>query len=84
MRTVEPDLTDRDRAIIAFESSWTRRGGDKEVRIRSLFQIGPSRYYQLLNAVLDDPRALELDPVNVHRLRTLRDRRAAARSARSF
>ena len=29
----------------------------------------PVRYYQLLNALLDDPRALAHDPVTVNRLR---------------
>ena len=84
MGTVKPDLTERDRAIIAFESTWTRHSGEKEGSIRARFGIGPSRYYQLLNAALNHPLALEQDPVNVHRLRKLRDERAHARSARSF
>lgn len=77
------DLTDRDAAIIAFESSWTHHGGDKEVRIRSEFGVGPARYYQLLNAALDKPGALEADPVNVNRLRKLRDSRTSARARRA-
>ena len=77
MNTSEPGggLTDRDRAILAFEKQWWRNAGSKEQAIRERFQISATRYYQLLNALLDDPRALEHDPVVVQRLRRLRTTR---------
>jgi len=37
------------------------------------------RYYQLLTALLDAPRALAHDPVTVNRLRGVRERRRAER-----
>jgi len=41
-----------------------------------------TRYYQLLNALIDRPEASELDPVLVSRLRRQRSRRNKIRSAR--
>ncbi|MFD5762201.1 DUF3263 domain-containing protein, partial [Streptomyces sp. NPDC127044] len=41
--------------------------------------LAPVRYYQLLNALLDDPRALAHDPITVNRLRRIRDTRRAER-----
>ncbi|MDQ1687428.1 MAG: hypothetical protein QOK42_403, partial [Frankiaceae bacterium] len=39
-------------------------------------------YYQVLNALIDRPEALEFDPMLVKRLRRMRSARARARSAR--
>ncbi|WP_408996230.1 DUF3263 domain-containing protein, partial [Streptomyces caniscabiei] len=39
----------------------------------------PVRYYQLLNALLDDPRALAHDPVTINRLRRVREARREER-----
>lgn len=66
-------LSDRDRAVLAVErQSWSGPGA-KEREIREQLGISPTRYYQLLNALLDDRRALEEDPVTVNRLRRVRD-----------
>lgn len=75
-------LTDRDRAILAFEKQWWRNAGSKEQAIRERFQISATRYYQLLNALLDDEAALALEPEVVKRLRRLRAARQRARSGR--
>jgi hypothetical protein len=37
--------------------------------------MSPTRYFQLLNALLDDPRALAHDPITINRLRRARDAR---------
>ncbi|MFI6862036.1 DUF3263 domain-containing protein [Streptomyces sp. NPDC050421] len=72
-------LSDRDRAVLAVErQSWTGPGA-KERAIREQLGISPTRYYQLLNALLDDRRALEADPVTVNRLRRVRDARRGRR-----
>ncbi|GLF97126.1 DUF3263 domain-containing protein [Streptomyces yaizuensis] len=75
-----PDgLKDRDRAVLAMERrSWPGPGA-KERAVRERLGISPVRYYQLLNALLDDPRALAHDPVTVNRLRRVRDERRARR-----
>ena len=41
-----------------------------------------TRYYQVLNALIDRPDALESDPMLVKRLRRMRATRQRARSAR--
>src|SRR5262249_39011498 len=68
-------LDERDQKILAFEQRWWRRAGVKEQAIRDTFGVSTTRYYQLLNALLDDPRALAHDPVLVQRLRRLRSTR---------
>ena len=75
-------LTRREREILAFERQWWRHAGAKEQAIRDLFDVSATRYYQLLNAVLDRPEALAADPMLVKRLRRLRASRQRARSAR--
>jgi len=65
-------LADRDREILAFERHWWRHAGAKEQAIRDAFGLSPTRYYQLLNRLLDEPEALAHDPVLVARLRRLR------------
>ncbi|MEW1691621.1 DUF3263 domain-containing protein [Streptomyces sp. NPDC091265] len=68
-------LSDRDRAVLAVErQSWAGPGA-KERAIREQLGISPTRYYQLLNALLDDRRALEADPVTVNRLQRVREAR---------
>ena len=53
--------------------------GAKERAIRERLGIAPVRYYKLLNALLDDPRALAHDPVTVNRLRRVREARREER-----
>lgn len=65
-------LTERQQRILEFERQWWRRQGAKEQAIRDTFQISATRYYQILNALLDIPDALAHDPVLVNRLRRLR------------
>ncbi|MEV6395542.1 DUF3263 domain-containing protein [Streptomyces sp. NPDC051907] len=77
--TETPALSERDRAVLAMEHrSWPGPGA-KERAIREQLGISPVRYYQLLNALLDDERALAHDPVTVNRLRRVRDARRARR-----
>nr|WP_312864434.1 DUF3263 domain-containing protein [Saccharopolyspora phatthalungensis] len=75
------DLDDRARGILAFESQWWKREGVKERAIRELFDMSPSRYYQLLNALLDSPAAVRTDPMLIKRLRKARAVRQRARAA---
>jgi hypothetical protein len=68
-------LDQRSREILAFERRWWRYPGAKEQAVRDTFGLSGPRYYQLLNALLDEPAALAHDPVLVSRLRRLRARR---------
>ncbi|KUJ53672.1 DUF3263 domain-containing protein [Streptomyces sp. NPDC093228] len=73
------DLTARDKAILALEGRSFTGPGAKERVIREQLGLAPVRYYQLLNALLDDPRALAHAPVTVNRLRRIRESRRAER-----
>jgi hypothetical protein len=75
-------LSERDREILAFERQWWKYAGAKEQAIRELFDMSSTRYYQVLNALIDRQDALELDPMLVKRLRRMRASRQRARSAR--
>ena len=72
-------LGERERSILDFERSWWQTPGPKETAIRAQFGLSTTRYYQLLNDLLDDDQALTYDPLVVRRLRRLRDRRRRAR-----
>ncbi len=75
-------LSRRDREILAFERQWWKYAGAKEQAIRELFDMSTTRYYQVLNALIDSPAALTADPMLVKRLRRLRASRQRQRSAR--
>ena len=48
-------LSDRDLEILAFERQWWKYAGSKEQAIKELFDMSSTRYYQVLNALLDTP-----------------------------
>ena len=75
-------LGERDRSILAFERQWWKYAGAKEHAVREQFAMSATRYYQVLNALIDRPEAMAYDPLLVKRLRRLRDTRQRARSAR--
>jgi hypothetical protein len=75
-------LTDREREILSFERQWWKYAGAKEQAIKDLFDMSATRYYQVLNALIDRPEALVADPMLVKRLRRLRTTRQRTRSAR--
>jgi Protein of unknown function (DUF3263) len=75
-------LSERDRAILDFERQWWRYAGAKEQAIRDLFDMSATRYYQVLNTLVDRSDALAYDPMLVKRLRRLRSSRQRTRSAR--
>jgi len=76
------ELSERDRDILEFERQWWKYAGAKEQSIRDRFDMSATRYYQLLNALIDNPAALAGDPMLVKRLRRLRATRQRNRSAR--
>jgi Protein of unknown function (DUF3263) len=75
-------LDRREREILAFEGQWWKYAGAKEQAVRELFAMSATRYYQVLNALIDRPEALAADPLLVRRLRRLRASRQRTRSAR--
>ncbi len=75
-------LSERDAAMLDFERQWWKFAGAKEQAVREKFDMSSTRYYQVLNALIDRPEALEHDPLLVRRLRRLRASRQRQRSAR--
>lgn len=80
--TSQSPLSDRDQQILAFERQWWKYAGAKESAIRELFDMSSTRYYQVLNQLINTGDALAHDPLLVKRLRRLRASRQRARSAR--
>ena len=80
--TEHPELTDREIDILDFERSWWKHAGVKEQAIKERFDMSATRYYQVLNALIDKPEALAQDPLLVKRLRRLRATRQRNRSAK--
>jgi hypothetical protein len=74
-------LSRREHEMLTFERQWWRRAGAKETAIRDRFGVPPTRYYQVLNALVDRPDALAADPLLVRRLRRLRRARQRTRSS---
>jgi Protein of unknown function (DUF3263) len=81
-RDTAAGLGERDREILEFERQWWKYAGAKETAIRESFDMSATRYYQVLNALIDRPEALVEDPLLVRRLRRMRAERQRARSAR--
>ncbi|MEE2060920.1 DUF3263 domain-containing protein [Rhodococcus artemisiae] len=78
----EHGLSRREHDVLAFERQWWKYAGAKEEAIKELFGLSATRYYQVLNALIDRPEALAADPMLVKRLRRLRSSRQKARAAR--
>ena len=76
------ELSERDRDVLDFERQWWKYAGAKEQAVREKFDMSSTRYYQVLNALIDRPEALAHDPLLVRRLRRLRSTRQRQRSAR--
>ena len=74
-------LSEREVRVLAFERNWWRQPGAKEQAIRDMLGMSATRYYQMLNDLIDRPEALAREPVLVKRLRRQRAKRQGVRSA---
>lgn len=71
-------LTDADRAALDLEScTWVHHVARDEA-IRTRLGVSPTRHYQRIVRLIDDPDAIAYAPVTVSRLRAVRDRRRPA------
>ena len=73
-------LSDVEVAVLGFAKLHFAHLGTKEAEIRERFGWSMTRYYQVLNALLDSPHALAHDPLTVNRLRRLRAARRTSRT----
>ncbi|OZC80646.1 hypothetical protein CH274_13555 [Rhodococcus sp. 06-418-5] len=74
-------MTEQQLAILAFEKRFYRHAASKEQDVKDELGLTPVQYYTRLNSLLDDPDAMQAEPVLVKRLRRIRDSRAASRRA---
>jgi hypothetical protein len=72
-------LTDTHREILDFEDRRWKYAGAKESEVRRRFGVSLVRYHQMLAWAIDQPEALEHDPMGVRRLRRLRELRGRTR-----
>ena len=75
-------LSEREMHVLSFERHWWRQPGAKEQAISDQLGLSATRYYQMLNELIDRPEAMAADPVLVKRLRRQRARRERIRTAR--
>lgn len=78
------ELTPREIAVLRFEAAHPVHDGAKEEAISKQLRMRARRYFQVLNAVIDKPAALALDPLLVKRLLNAREARTQARAKRVF
>lgn len=72
-------LTEREQAILDFERGWWTEDGVKDLLLRERFNCSADDYYAELNRLLDQPEALQYDPLVVRRLQRARERRRRSR-----
>lgn len=82
MAVTSAGLSEQQAELLEFEKQWWALPGSKESEIRERFDMSATRYYQLLNALIDTEEALAHDPLLVKRLRRLRASRQKERTAR--
>jgi Protein of unknown function (DUF3263) len=72
-------LSERSAAMLDFERAWWNIDEPRDQVIRARFQCSPDEYHAELTTVLDDPAAMDHDPLVVRRLKRLRLRARRAR-----
>ena len=68
-------LSERDRAMLQFESNWFILDENKFEAIRARFGCSVEEYNLEMNQVIEKPAAMEFDPLVVRRLRRHHERR---------
>ncbi|MGH2755778.1 MAG: DUF3263 domain-containing protein [Actinomycetota bacterium] len=76
------ELSEKEIEILDFERSWWKHAGVKEQAIKERFEMSATRYYQVLNELIENPAAMAHDPILIKRLKRLRMYRQKQRVAR--
>lgn len=66
-------LAELELSILALEKKRFKYQGSKEQAISSTLGLTPVAYYQQLNALIDNPKAIAAEPALTRRLRLKRD-----------
>lgn len=75
-------MTDTDRAMLDLAATSFRVPGSMSQQIHERFGLSDTRYWQRVNALLDDPSAREYAPVLCARLARRREAGSRSRSSR--
>ncbi len=81
--TVRPvGISEADQAVLKFAGKRWLHLGAQEQAIHDQFGWSPTRFWQRVNGLLDDPEAYLAEPQLVKRLRRIRDLRQKDRAPR--
>jgi hypothetical protein len=72
-------ISERHQAMLEFEKSWWASDEPRESVIRARFQCSVDEYHAELSALLEQPEAMQHDPLVVRRLQRQRVRRRRER-----
>lgn len=64
-------------AVLEFATRWWRTAGARDEALRVELHLTPTRYFQILNRLIDDEQAVQRYPLLTERLRRQRDRSSA-------
>lgn len=78
MTGFDPDIA---RKILAIEAQTWVFAGRKEAHVREVLDVSMTRYYQLLNDLINTELALQIDALTTRRLQRIRAQRLHTRSA---
>ena len=67
-------LSSDELAVLDFERSWWLRPGPKDQAIEFWLGLSAASYYEMLRELLDNPAALQRDPLTVRRLKAIIER----------
>ncbi len=77
-----PPVTHEDKlAVIALAAQWYHYSGAREQDIRKRYGVSATRFYQVLNVLIDEPEIVKDCPAECRRFREQRDTRALVRTA---
>ena len=62
-------LSESELTVLAIERRQFKYSAQKEKLIREKLDLNATRYYQMLNSLLDNPLALAAEPMLINRLR---------------
>lgn len=71
-------LSERELDMLVFEREWWRYAASRGDAIREHFGTDPARHDRDLDALIDDRRAMAVDPMLVKRLKRMRAARRRA------
>jgi len=75
-------LTPQQRQILNVENTWPENNSSKRNHIRNELGLSATRYHQLLDALLQNPDALEAEPMLIHRLQRAQEQKKTLREQR--